>query len=212
MNKQMNFSLNDPRRIAVVFLAVIGMGFSLAFLIRLSWGTDPCSCMNLGISSMLGWTFGTYQALFNLCLAVIVFFADRSMFGWGTLANMFLIGYIADFTVWASRFWISDAAILREPVRMIMLLLVLPVFILSASVYMNGNLGVAPYDAIPMLISGRTHISYTLIRMGFDFTVCIIGYLTGGSLGPITIAMALFLGPTVSWVGRHIEKLIPSGK
>ena len=209
MQKKMNFSLKDKKRIAAVILSVFGMGFTLSFLIRLALGTDPCSCMNTGIASTLGLTFGTWSALVNSFLMIIVFFIDRSMIGWGTVFNMLLIGYIADFVTWLSHRWISDETILSEPTRIIFLLVMLPVFIFSAAVYMNADLGLAPYDAIALLISRKIKVKYAIVRMIYDFTACFIGFLFGGTLGPITIALALFLGPAVAFVGHHIEKIIP---
>ena len=205
----MNFSLKDKRRIAAVMAAVAGMGITLAFLIRLGLGTDPCSSMNTGIASHIGISFGTWSALFNTCLMIMVFFVDRSLIGWGTLANMLLIGYIADFVVWLSRHFISDEAIKQEPARIIFLVIMLPIFIFSAAVYMNGDLGIAPYDAVPLLISRSTGIKYAIVRTVFDLSVSFIGFLAGGTIGPITIAMSLFLGSAVSFVGRHISRIIP---
>ncbi len=56
----MKFWHVDKKRLAFVVLAVIVMGFCLSLLNRTGFGTDPCTCMNLGISKTIGWTLGTW--------------------------------------------------------------------------------------------------------------------------------------------------------
>lgn len=87
-------------RLGVVLLAVFGMGFALSLLLLVDMGTDPCSMMNKAISAKTGMSFGNWQALMNTVLLVlVVIFGGRNL-GFGTLANMFLIGYFVDFFTW----------------------------------------------------------------------------------------------------------------
>lgn len=87
-------------RFVTVMLAVLGMGFSLSFLLLVDLGADPCTMMNRAISMKLGMTFGNWQALLNVILLVIVVIFGGKNLGFGTLANMILIGYYADFFMW----------------------------------------------------------------------------------------------------------------
>ncbi|MEG1291335.1 MAG: hypothetical protein RSD28_03440, partial [Lachnospiraceae bacterium] len=66
------------KHIISVILAVILMGFALSILVLVNLGTDPCSCMNLGISSKLGLSFGTWLLMFNITLFLLVLCLDRS--------------------------------------------------------------------------------------------------------------------------------------
>ena len=100
MSTHMKFGFKDKKRIFAVFLAVILMGFCLSFLIRINLGTDPCSAMNLGIANKLGISFGNWQVILNAILFLFVISFDRSQIGWGTLANMILVGYSVDFFSW----------------------------------------------------------------------------------------------------------------
>ena len=78
-------------RFVTVMLAVLGMGFSLSFLLLVDLGADPCTMMNRAISMKLGMTFGNWQALLNVILLVIVVIFGGKNLGFGTLANMILI-------------------------------------------------------------------------------------------------------------------------
>ena len=97
MENKMKFRNVDKRRLVIVVAAVIMMGFALSFLNRTNLGTDPCTMFNLGMSRILGLSLGTWQAIFNSFLFIFVFIFAKNQIGWGTLANMFLVGYSFDF-------------------------------------------------------------------------------------------------------------------
>ena len=91
---------NFAKRLIMVTLAVITMGFALSFLVLVNMGIDPCTSMNLAISAKIGWSLGNWQAFFNIILFLAVIFLGCSNIGFGTIANMFLVGYSLDFFSW----------------------------------------------------------------------------------------------------------------
>ena len=87
-------------RLILVIAAVILMGFALSWLLLVDLGTDPCTLLNQTISTRLGISIGNWQALFNIVLLIfVIVFGGRNL-GFGTLANMFLVGYSIDFFSW----------------------------------------------------------------------------------------------------------------
>ena len=146
----MKFKL-DIKRIIVCFLAVFGMGFFLSFLMLCGLGTDPCSFMNKAISLRIGLSFGNWQLIINAVMLVIVLFWDRSSLGFGTIFNMVLVGYYVDFFDWL---WgkIIPAHYFTDTIsKWAIFLVALFLFIISAAVYINSDMGVAPYDALPKI-------------------------------------------------------------
>lgn len=209
METQMKFSIKDKKRIFYVIAAVILMGLSLSFLIRLNFGTDPCSAMNLGISRHLHLSFGTWQVLFNIVLFILVIAFDRSQLGWGTLANMLLVGYSADFFKWLFNLILPDNAFHSLGIRIIILIPSLFVFIVAAAVYMAVDLGSAPYDAIVFIIASKLKkIPFRLIRIAWDMTACLIGFLLGSTIGVVTVLIAFLLGPVIAWVKEKINRFL----
>lgn len=205
----MKFGLKDKKRILYVLLAVFMMGFSLSFLIRVNFGTDPCSAMNLGIARHLHLSFGNWQVLLNLILFLIVIAFDRSQIGWGTLANMILIGYTVDFFRWLFDLFLPDSAFSSLSVRILVLIPALFLFIVAAAVYMAVELGTAPYDAIVFIISNKfKKIPFRLIRITWDMTACLIGFLLGSTIGVVTLMMAFLLGPVIAWVKEKINHFL----
>ena len=122
-------------------------------LLLVDLGADPCTMMNRAISMKLGMTFGNWQALLNVILLVIVVIFGGKNLGFGTLANMILIGYYADFFMWIWNQVFPENLFQSMQVRIGVLIPAIIVFILSAALYMDVDMGTAPYDAIPIIIS-----------------------------------------------------------
>lgn len=196
-------------RSVIVVLAVIFMGFNLSWLIRIDMGTDPCTSMNLGISSHLPISFGTWQLLLNLLLFLIVIYYDRHLIGIGTIANMVLVGYSADFFGWLWDRYLPSYIWDIMWFRIIVLIITLSLFVFSVAVYMTSELGTAPFDAVPFIIAQRqSKVSFRIVRMIWDITAMVIGILTGSTFGLVTLLMAFTIGPVVAWVQPFTKKLL----
>ncbi|MCR5215275.1 MAG: hypothetical protein K6E10_12745 [Eubacterium sp.] len=202
----MKFKL-DYKKIAICFIAVLGMGFFLSFLMLCNLGTDPCSFMNKSISDRLGILFGTCQLIMNALMLIIVLFWDRSHLGFGTIFNMVLVGYYVDFFDWLWLKFIPASIFTNPATRWSIFLITLIGFIISVAVYINSDMGVSPYDALPKIITNKVcdrfpKLPKMIIRMIWDFSVILIGSLAGGKPIIGIILMAIFLGPAISLVGK----------
>jgi len=197
------------KRLIIVVIAVIMMGFALSFLILVDMGTDPCTMMNRAISARLGMSFGNWQALLNTILLVaVVIFGGRNL-GFGTLANMFLVGYSTDFFSWLIPKFISTDIFAVNWVRGVVFIPALILFIIAASIYMDMDMGTAPYDAISFIIFERIKkIPFKIVRIAYDFLVIGIALLFGAKLQIVTVLMALTLGPVISFLGPKLEAWI----
>lgn len=201
---------NFKKRLVVMLIGVFLMGFFLSFLIRVDLGTDPCTFMNLTISRRLGVLLGTWQLLLNSVLFILVIIWGRKFIGLGTIANMVFIGYIADFFCFVWDKTIPSEYFTTMPSRAIIFVIALFCFIIAVSFYINANMGVSPYDAMPQIVSERVFkkIPFFAIRMLYDFIVIVVGILFGGVPNIGIVLMALFLGPIISVVGKYLNKLV----
>lgn len=197
-------------RLVAVILAVITMGFSLSWLVLVDMGTDPCTSMNLAISAKLGMSIGNWQALFNSVLFVFVIFLGRENIGFGTLANMFLVGYSLDFFSWLwAKFGFPAYFEASFLLRALVLLPALIVFIFAASVYMDVELGTSPYDAISFIVAKYLpKVPFRFVRIVYDILVIIIAWIFGAKIGIVTILMGFTLGPVITFVGNKISRFI----
>ena len=198
-----------PRRVA---LAVAGMalaGVSLGFFKRAQFGVDPYQCFANGLANVIPIRFGTLYMLINLAQLAVVFFLNRRYIGISTFINLFLLGYMAEF---------SEAALLRwfgEPdlaTRALFLVIGVVVTCLAAALYYTADLGVSTYDAIPLHIAdrkprllGRT-LPFRAVRILSDLVCTGIGVLLGAPVGVGTVITALFMGPLISLFRRTVSE------
>ena len=143
----MNFKFTKEwtKSFFMMIIAVILMGMCVAMLVLSDMGTDPYSAMNYGISARLGMTFGNYQLISNLVLLVLVVIFERKLIGTGTLGNMILVGYSADFFSWVFKDIFHVPSHLSLGMRVGFLIPGLIIFVVAAAVYMQSGHGTAPY-------------------------------------------------------------------
>jgi len=193
------------RRIPALLIGVTLMGFGVAMFDLISFGTDPCTVMNLGLSDVLGISFGMLQLTINLLMMLVVIKYDTSRIGMGTIANMVFIGYIAEFFMYVFD-RIPALAALTLTARLILFVPTLVLFLIAASMYMCVDMGVSPYDAMPQIIAKRTGWSFRMVRMGWDFFMMFGGWLLGSTVGPVSVGTTLFLGPLVAWMSGYVRR------
>lgn len=212
----MNFKYSSDwiKSFLIMLCAVTVMGMCVSLLVMCNMGTDPYSAMNYGISHMLGMSFGNYQLLSNLVLLLVVIIFDRKLIGTGTLGNMILVGYAADFFTWIWKNVCHVPEQLSLSIRIIILIPALILFIFAAAIYMQSGHGTAPYDAVSFLITNKIakvtgRNRFRIIRIVYDLLATCIAIETGGEVGIITILMVILLGPTVGFVGDFIKRKKP---
>lgn len=194
-------------RLVVTVIAVIIMGFALSWLLLVDLGTDPCTVMNNSIAQTIGWSLGNWQAFFNSILFVLVVALGARNLGFGTLANMFLVGYSIDFFSWIWAQVLPVGLFDSWGVKIAVLVPALVIFVFAVAVYIDMNMGTSPYDSMPAIIHARLpKVSYKVVRIGFDAVVTVIGVIFGGKLGIVTVLMVFALGPVIEWMSKLINK------
>ena len=195
------------KRLAALVLSILVMGFCVAVFKLIAVGTDPCSCMNLGISGRLGISFGTWQLTLNVAMLLVVLRFAPELISAGTLVNMIFVGYIADFFIHVLGGLMPEAG-LTLAMRALIFVPVIAAFLLAASVYMTVDLGCAPYDALPLIIAAHTkRLSYRTIRMIWDLSALSIGFVLGATVGIATVITGFCIGPAITAVGERLQGL-----
>lgn len=209
----MNFKFTKEwtKSFFMMIIAVILMGMCVAMLVLSDMGTDPYSAMNYGISARLGMTFGNYQLISNLVLLVLVVIFERKLIGTGTLGNMILVGYSADFFSWVFKDIFHVPVHLSLGMRVGFLIPGLIIFVVAAAVYMQSGHGTAPYDAVSFLISDKIEKytgknTFRVVRIIYDLVATCIGFAAGGEAGIMTVCMVIMMGPTVDYVGKIFNR------
>lgn len=208
---------NYAKRIIMMLSGILFIGICVGSFRLSEFGVDAFTCMNLGISGFIRMSFGTLQLIMNTVILIVIFFTVRRCIGLGTVVNMVCVGYLADFICWL--FLDILKVEMTLPLRIIALIIGMLFAGLGVALYMVADMGVAPYDAVGIIIEELTHnkLKYDKARVISDVTVVIVGVvfclMSGGKLGLIigigTVCNALFNGPLIQFFKTHVtEKLV----
>lgn len=199
------------RRIAIAVVSTVMMGLCVLAFERLDVGTDPFSCACIGLSNLLGIDLGHVEAVVHTVTLLIVLAVAKDMFGFGSLANMFLVGYAHDFFKWALGDLIPAAPPLLP--RILLFLPFAALFLVSVSSYVAVELGTSPYDAAPIIIhrkltAGGRQVSSVAVRIAWDLLFTLVGLALGGPAGAVTAACVVFLGPLIQRISALMKRLL----
>lgn len=205
-----------PKRLSLMLVGILLIGMCVASYRISGFGMDAFSCMNLGISGFLKMSFGNWQLIMNAVLLIIVWFTVRNCIGPGTIVNMVLVGYTADFLCWL--FLDQLHLSVTMPLRILFLLVGTLLASLGCACYMIADMGIAPYDSVAFIITKYTKekISFRLARVMSDLTVILAGVIfcmmAGNSIWQIvglgTIVNACFNGPLIQFFRERIEDML----
>jgi len=193
-------------RILIMLAGILLMGFFLSVLVEIDLGADPYSSCFLGVARVSGISYGTVLAAANCILFIPMLVRGRRHISFGTLANMFGVGYVCDFFrfVWARL--LPSGFFLTPWIRWGLALPAVLGMVTAAACYMASGTGLSPYDALPYLIvEARPRWPFLAVRMTLDL-LCVAGaLLTGATVGPVTAVMAFCIAPIITAVRRFLE-------
>lgn len=190
-----------------VILCAIAVGFFKCSL----FGVDPFQCFAQGSWQrfMSSISYGTYYTGLSLFMLVLDLFLDKHYIGIATFINMFLTGYIVDFSQAAINRLVPSPSIAA---RVLMLLIAVVIMCFASSLYMTSDLGVSVYDAIPIIISNKSRKPFRFCRIGCDLICVIVGTLCGLLPGLGTLITAFFMGPLIEFFNVKFSRPLLDGR
>ena len=194
-----------------VIICAVSVGvFKLAAL-----GVDPFQSFMSGMDALIPIGFGTLYMIVNAVLLLFSLLVDRHNIGMATFINLFLLGYITQFTYEFLQWLIPDPSMV---VRIICLIVGIVVICFGSALYMTADLGVSTYDAIAIVISGKWKLGkFKYVRICTDLVCVILGCLmfviAGNPLSRIptiagigTIITAFFMGPLIEFFNEKVAR------
>ncbi|MBQ8260861.1 MAG: hypothetical protein IJZ00_01125 [Lachnospiraceae bacterium] len=202
------------KRILMSLIGTIILAFSIGIFKFAALGVDPFQALMGGLDLLIPISFGTLYVIVNGILLIFSLLFDRSKIGIATFINLFLLGYIADFTLG------SLGRILPAPsllLRLLLMALAILIICFAISLYMTADLGVSTYDAIAIILAEKWKLTkFQYCRIITDIVCVILGvlvfFLAGGTLATIstivgigTIITAFFMGPLINFFNEKIS-------
>ncbi len=180
-----------------------------------AFGVDPFQSLMSGLHTMFPISFGTLYVIVNAILLAFSLIADRSKIGLATFINLFLLGYVTEFSYAALQMLFPDPSMI---VRIAAIAVGMVALCFGASMYMTANLGVSTYDAVAIVLSEKWKVAkFQYCRIATD-VVCVVSgvaiyLLAGGAWDGVTaiagigtIITAFFMGPIIAFFNEKVSK------
>jgi uncharacterized membrane protein YczE len=197
------------KRILMTVGGVSISGFCVGMFNLSDFGMDPFQVFAHGIWNHIPLGFGTVYMFINLIMLSVVFLVDRHKIGLGTFINIFLLGYIVQFSSWLFKILIPSPSF---PLRALLLLCAIVIICFASSIYYTGDMGVSTYDAVALILSEKKVARFKYCRIGSDFICALVGFLLGTMVGIGTLATAFFMGPLITFFNHHFAMPFRYGK
>ncbi|MCR5735850.1 MAG: hypothetical protein K6G22_14715 [Lachnospiraceae bacterium] len=210
------------RRIAMTLFGVIICAVSVGVFKIAALGVDPFQSFMAGLDSLVPIGFGTLYVIANAVLLLFSLVFDRHYIGIATFINLFLLGYITQFTYDFLQKIIINPSL---TVRIICLVIGVVVICFGSAFYMTADLGVSTYDAVALIICNTWKKGkFQYVRIITDIICVVLGvtlflFSKEGSISKIpeiagvgTIITAFFMGPLIEFFNVHIARPILKGK
>lgn len=201
------------KRILMSVLGVIVGGVSVGFFKLAAFGVDPFQSFMSGIEKLIPIDFGTLYVIVNACLLLFALIFDKHYINIATMVNLFLLGYVVDFSHNTLLTIFPEASMV---VRIVCFIFGFVVLCFASSLYMTADLGVSTYDAIALILTNKWKLGkFKYIRIATDLVCVILGVLLfilgKGAIKDIptfigvgTILTAFFMGPLIDFFNRKI--------
>ena len=209
------------RRIGMSLFGVIICAISVGIFKIAALGVDPFQSLMSGLDKLIPIDFGTLYVIVNVILLIFSIVADRHNIGIATFINLFLLGYITDFTYKSLQKVIVAPSMV---VRILCLIIGIVIICFGSAFYMTADLGVSTYDAVAIVMSKKWKWGpFKYIRVCTDIVCVVIGiilFITAGGtwreiptiVGVGTIITAFFMGPLIDVFNRKIAIPFLNGK
>lgn len=205
------------KRILMSLFGVMTGAVSVAVFKVAAFGVDPFQTFMAGLDALVPIQFGTLYMIANAALFLFALVFDRHYIGIATFINLFLLGYVVEFSYDTLRM----IPLFAEPtilVRAICLVVGIVVICFGSAFYITADLGVSTYDAVALIMANTWKWwKFKYIRIITDLVCVIIGctlYLMAGGewsmlptiAGIGTIITAFFMGPLIDFFNEKCAR------
>lgn len=203
------------RRIFMSLFGVIICAISVGIFKIAALGVDPFQSLMSGLDKLIPISFGTLYVIVNLILLTFSLLVDRHNIGIATFINLFLLGYITEFTYsFLQTVFVNPSMI----TRLLCLLVGIVIICFGSAFYMTADLGVSTYDAVAIVLAYKWKLAkFKFCRIATDLICVIAGtviFLIGkGALKDVptivgvgTIITAFFMGPLIEFFNDKIAR------
>ncbi len=178
-----------PRRVTQLLFGLILFGLGIGLMLESGLGVPPWDVLHQGLAVRFGLTVGIWSIIVS-GLVLLAWIPLGERVGWGTVANVIIIGVMID----AATAVMPTAG--STAVAWVMLLAGVGVIGVASGLYIGASFGPGPRDGLMTGLAKRGY-SIRLTRTIIEVVVLAVGWALGGTFGLGTVLFALLIGPLV---------------
>lgn len=175
-----------------LLVGLLGFSIAVSLMVRSRLGLGPWDAFHVGVHRLTGTSLGVASIVTGLVILFGSYFLGIRP-GWGTVANMVLIGIFIDLllpwmppaksVIWGLAYY-APAILLCG---------------LATGVYIAAGLGKGPRDGLMIGLSMRSGWPVRRVRTLIELVVLLLGWIMGGRVGVGTLLFAFGIGPATQW-------------
>ena len=193
----MTIQTSLPWRLTRLGVGLVLFGVGLALVVIGDFGLPPWDIFHQGLAEQTWLTIGTAMILVGVVL-LIALLALREPLGFGTLANVLVIGLVVDAAIDIG----GNPS--NSIVRALCTFLGPLVVALGSGFYIGARLGPGPRDGL-MPALDRRGIAIWKARTFIEGAALACGLVMGGTIGWGTVWFVVSIGPAVQFFLRRLD-------
>ena len=79
---------------------------------------------------------------------------------------------------------------------------------MGVALFITVDIGVDPFTGIVLVLVDKLKKQYRFVKIGFDISLIIIGFLLGGKAGVVTMVTAVCIGPCIQFFNQIFVKTL----
>jgi uncharacterized membrane protein YczE len=176
-----------PGRLARLLSGLVLFGVSVALMVRADLGLASWDVLHQGLAERTGLPLGQVVNLVAV-VVLLLWIPLRQRPGFGTLANVVVVGFAADAAL------VALPPVLPVAGRIGLLVAGILLNGLATALYLGARLGPGPRDGLMTGLAARG-LPIGRVRTAIELGVLALGWALGGTVGPGTLIFAVSIGP-----------------
>ena len=190
-------------RIIMAAIGVLVSGLSVGLFKAAVFGTDPFQCFVNGVANKVPIGFGTLYMMINVIMLAFIFILEKKYIGLATFINIFLLGYVTQFSTYLLNMAFPEPGIV---LRSVFLIFGIVILCFASAMYFTADLGVSTYDALSLIMADKKIAKFKYCRIGCDLLCVLIGFLLHAVIGVGTLVTAFFMGPLIEFFREKVAQ------
>lgn len=177
------------RRLPSLYFGLFLFALGAVMMLYADLGLSSWSVFQYGLMNTMGLTFGQASQLVGLGVLLLGWYLGFPP-GFGTVMNMFFIGYFIDRIME----WWTAPILGNLALKLAVLVGGMTMIGVASFFYLRPKLGAGPRDGLMIGLVQKLNRPVGQIRGAIEVTVTVLGYLMGGPVGLGTVIAAFSVG------------------